>query len=120
MTNTEITRIADNWITLKSNDSFSDSELDLELPFNQPDICLDVILNILEKIDAIAENKVFDILAAGPLEDLLYEHGNVIIDKVEILARTNSKFRKLLNGVWDSEIDKSLKDRLSKYMVDKW
>jgi len=120
MTNTEITRIADNWITLRSNDAFSDSELDLELPFNQPDVCLDVILNILEKIDAIPENKVFDILAAGPLEDLLHEHGNAIIDKVEILAKTNPKFRKLLNGVWDSELEHSIKDKLAKYMVDRW
>ena len=120
MNNSEITKIADNWISSRSNDSFSDSELDLELPFNQPNVCLDIILNILEKIDATPENKVFDILAAGPLEDLLYEHGNIVIDKIEILARTNPKFRKLLNGVWDNELKQSIKDRLSKYMVDRW
>lgn len=120
MTNTEITRIADNWIRLRSNNTYSDSELDFDLPFNQPDMCIDVILNILEKIDITPENKLFEILAAGPLEDLLQENGHLIIDKIEILARRNPPFRKLLNGVWDSELDDSIKKRLAKYTVNRW
>ena len=120
MTSNEITRISDNWITLRSNNAYSDSELDFDLPFNKPDMCIDVILNILEKIDIVPENKLFDILAAGPLEDLLQENGHLIIDRVEILARTNPAFRKLLNGVWGNELNNSIKKRLDKYMINRW
>jgi hypothetical protein len=40
------------------------------------------------------------VLAAGPLEDTLAEHGPAIIDDVERRAGRNPKFRHLLGGVW--------------------
>jgi hypothetical protein len=44
--------------------------------------------------------RVFSILAAGPLEDLLADFGNEYIDRVELLARQDPKFNDLLGGVW--------------------
>ena len=120
MNKSNIEKIADNWIKVQLSDSYSDSALDLDLPFNHPNLCFNVILNILEKIDTVPDNKLFSVLAAGPLDDLLHEHGSVMIDKIDTTARINPKFRKLLNGVWDSELDNSIKNRLSKYMVDRW
>ena len=38
--------------------------------------------------------KLFSILAAGPLDDLLHEHGSAMIDKIDTTARINPKFRK--------------------------
>lgn len=42
----------------------------------------------------------FGVLAAGPLEDLLSQHGPNFIDRVEAEARSNPKFAFLLGGVW--------------------
>jgi hypothetical protein len=45
-------------------------------------------------------DEVRDILAAGPLEDLITEHGTAFIDRIEALARSSDRFRSLLGGVW--------------------
>jgi hypothetical protein len=39
-------------------------------------------------------------LAAGALEDLIADHGPMVIDRVEALARESARFRYLLSGVW--------------------
>ena len=39
-------------------------------------------------------------VAAGPLEDLLSEHGPLIIARVEAAATTDSRFAICLAGVW--------------------
>lgn len=40
------------------------------------------------------------LLAAGPLEDLIAEHGYDYIDRIETEARQNPRFRHVLGGVW--------------------
>ena len=42
----------------------------------------------------------FDVLAAGPVEDLLSLHGPSFIDRVETEAQANPNFASLLGGVW--------------------
>lgn len=44
-------------------------------------------------------------LAAGPLEDLIVEHGALAIDRVEHLARHSARFRFALTGVWPQDED---------------
>lgn len=39
-------------------------------------------------------------LAAGPLEDLIAEHGAAVIDRIEREARHSARFRFALTGVW--------------------
>jgi hypothetical protein len=39
-------------------------------------------------------------VAAGPLEDMLAQHGPAFIQRVEALARRDSRFRLALSGVW--------------------
>jgi hypothetical protein len=60
------------------------------------------ILRVLE-LDPPAE--VLGVLAAGPLEDLVDVHGAAFIDRIEVEARRDPKFRALLNGVWQSSTD---------------
>ena len=67
----------------------------------QPQDALEVILLIL---GAEQSEPVFHSLAAGPMEDLLAHHGNVIIERVEALARVDPRFRWLLGGVWQNKI----------------
>jgi len=42
-------------------------------------------------------------VAAGPLEDLLANHGSAIIQRLELEARQNLAFRNLLSGVWQNQ-----------------
>lgn len=39
-------------------------------------------------------------LAAGPLEDLIADHGDALIDRIEREARQSPRFRFALTGVW--------------------
>ena len=40
------------------------------------------------------------LLAAGPLEDLLFFHGTEFIDRVEVEAKSSPQFAHVLGGVW--------------------
>jgi hypothetical protein len=55
------------------------------------------ILAILEREPG---DDVVPVLAAGPLEDLIREHGEQFIERIETEARRNAAFRHLLGGVW--------------------
>lgn len=41
-------------------------------------------------------------IVAGPLEELIENHGDLVIEKIEREARVSPKFRKLLCGVWET------------------
>ena len=66
-----------------------------------PDRCWDALQEI-RKMDG--SDKILASIAAGPLEDLLVEHGHRFIDAVEKLARDDEQFRKLLGAVWQNDI----------------
>jgi len=51
-----------------------------------------------------SDEKSLAYVAAGPLEDLLHKHGDVVIDRVELHARTDPKFRLALTGVGDAAL----------------
>jgi hypothetical protein len=96
------------------------SDLDHEIPRQNPKLCLAAILEILDRIPSDPSDHYFPILAAGPMEDLLINHGKTVIDEVEILARTSIPFRLLLNGVWSPGISKDVLIRISKYRTAPW
>lgn len=94
--------------------------LDFDLAQTQPFLCLSAIIEVLELIDSSEPNLLLSLLAAGPLEDLLNENGDAVVDEVDRLARTSPKFRLLLNGVWNSGIKPSVLIKLEKYRVNPW
>jgi hypothetical protein len=57
---------------------------------------------ILEVLSRNPPQSVLDVLAAGPLEDLISYHGDAFIDRIELMARQEPAFRLLLRGVWES------------------
>jgi hypothetical protein len=78
--------------------SWASDELD-HLAWKQPERAWPVILSII----AGGPSDLFlAIVAAGPLEDLLCEHGPAFITRVEEEARRDSHFRHALAGVWGS------------------
>jgi Family of unknown function (DUF6869) len=74
----------------------------LELEQNDPENCW---LAILEVLSLDPPQKVLGALSAGPLEELIELYGEEFIDRIEETARRDSKFRKLLCGVWQSGSD---------------
>ncbi len=123
----EIEQIADKWLDAWSGGNIAavcpengDSELDWDLPNDDPQKCLDVILVVLKKISNESDNRLLGLLAAGPLEELLQMNGEIVVDRVDEYARKDPLFRKLLNGVWDSEVKDSVKKQLLKYRGERW
>lgn len=89
-----------------------DSALDWDLPLNQPEICWLSILHVLAALSSGRADRRFAVLAAGPLEDLMSHHGNAFIDRVETEAKRSAEFALLLGGVWRSDINSSVWERM--------
>jgi len=58
---------------------------------------------LIAAIDATDDERTLDLLGAGHLEDLVREHGERFIDRIEGRARTNGRFRRALAGVWAAD-----------------
>ena len=82
---------------------------------DKPFEALEVILEILKIAE---EEQVLANLAAGPLEDLLAEHGIVVIDRIIELAKSDPRFRDLLQGVWGNSVDPRVWKRIEALYVD--
>jgi hypothetical protein len=67
----------------------------------------------LELIVAAPDDKVLANVAAGPLEDLLKRDPDRFIERVELQARRDPKFRRCLTGVWG--LPTSFQQRVTKY-----
>jgi hypothetical protein len=80
-----------------------------DLTHEDPDGAWQLILAIdrAEPSSAIRE-----VLSAGPLEDLLCNHGEAIIERVEHEAKVNPSFARLLGGVWQRRMSESLWSRV--------
>jgi hypothetical protein len=69
---------------------------------------------ILKILSLNPPQSVISMLAAGPLEDLIADHGAEFIDRVELEARRSPTFRYLLGGVWPRGGSKEIFSRLEK------
>lgn len=55
---------------------------------------------VLQIVDTDQSPEVMSNLAAGPLEDLIRQHGAAFIERIEREAVSNATFKELLGGVW--------------------
>ena len=67
----------------------------------------------LELIEAAPDDRVLANVAAGPLEDLLSRSPDQFVDRAELCALQDSKFRRCLTGVWG--LPPAIQERLAKY-----
>jgi hypothetical protein len=67
----------------------------------------------LELVESAPDDRVLANVAAGPLEDLLTKSDR-FLDRAEIQARRDPKFRRCLTGVWG--LPASARDRFAKYV----
>lgn len=116
--------LAEEWIrwwSLDERDRAGEQpDLDTGLTEEPPERYLDAILEVLARVDHSSPSPMLGVLAAGPLENLLNQHGEAVIERVEILARRDPGFRLLLNGVWDAGMKPAVQARLGKYRSDPW
>ena len=127
MTKKSAEEIAQAWIEKwdcegipSSSIDTSDEDLDYEISRDHPQLCLEAILYVLTKIPASPENRHFQVLAAGPLENLIVESGEQVIDQIDVQARKSPEFRLLLNGSWISDAKPKVLERLKKYLDKPW
>ncbi len=74
----------------------------LDLAFHEPNQLWQLIQRILE-IDS--SEKIVRALGAGPLEDLMVQHGETLIGEVEARASTSKAFKAAMQSVWLEESD---------------
>ncbi len=93
---------------------------DFDLPRDQPELCWETILTILEQLPADPEDGLFGVLAAGMMEDLLRNHGPEFIERVEAEAEREPKFNLLLGGVWLTRMSEEVRDRVEACRREVW
>jgi hypothetical protein len=65
-------------------------------------------------------DKAFGMIAAGPLEDLIADYGDLYIDRIEVLARKNPRFNYLLGGVWKNASKNDVWKRVENAQLKEW
>jgi len=84
----------------------------------RPEAAWRVLLATLPLVKA--NDDALCLLAAGPLEDLIADHGARLIDRIEDLARRDIDFARLLGGVWQSSTPDDIWRRIEKVRHHVW
>ena len=128
MTPEKATRLADEWIaywehqfrTGKFPPSSHSDDLE-DAVRNTPDLAWDAIKLVVNQAKASPyHEKLVEVLAAGPVEDLLRLHGPAVIDRVETEARRSPAFNNVLGGVWSSSISPTVWARIEHIRNSVW
>lgn len=80
-----------------------------DLCSNEPDLALEFIPSV---VATKPERSIVEILAAGPLEDLLSNHGAKVIDKMKRESEQKPSFRNLFGGVWKNAMPEDVWERV--------
>jgi hypothetical protein len=116
----EIENLAMRWIEfqrlfLRSCEGELTSDLEcasddvLHMPFEAPEETWRFIQAVIRLCE---EEDVLGSLAAGPIEDLLSQHGEDFIGRLESFARDNPRFRAVLRGVWKGSMSDDVWEEL--------
>jgi hypothetical protein len=80
-----------------------------DLLYEDPETLWLLILAVHRKDQSL---RVQQLLSAGMVEDLLGMYGDQFIDRIEVEARTDPSFARLLGGVWQGQMSDQLWARL--------
>jgi hypothetical protein len=72
---------------------------------SEPELAWKLIATVLSRTES---EKIVENLGAGPLEDLLANHGDKFIDRAESLASRDLKFRQCLSHTWQNNMSSSV------------
>lgn len=70
---------------------------------------------VMELVEHAADDAMFNLVGAGPLEDLIHEWPEELITQVDSAARRNPKFRRCLESVWEMELPPAMQAVVRKY-----
>lgn len=117
MIDIDMKKVAQAWVDKWSHD-FNDpkrddfewvDDLEYQWSYHEPQTCLDLVVAVL----ALEPNqKTMAVLSAGPLERVLANHGERVIDRVEALAQKDPAFAHLLGGVWQNSMSAAVWQRV--------
>lgn len=96
--------------------AWASPELD-DLVRDEPERAWPIILALSQQSQ---DDEFTSILAAGPVESLLSQHGPAFIERVEQRAATDAKFNHLLGGVWRSGMVEEVWNRLQAARKQVW
>ena len=88
-----------------------------DLCIEDPGAALTVVEEILRRDES---NEIISNVAAGPLEDLLVRHGEQLISRIEVLAKGDERFRKMLGAVWKNDIPDHVWKRVRAIATGPW
>jgi sugar-specific transcriptional regulator TrmB len=72
---------------------------------------------VVALIDAASSEDVIAYVGAGPLEDLLRDHADALVDQVDDLARRSSKFALALSAVYPNDAwDSAVQQRFARWI----
>jgi hypothetical protein len=76
---------------------------------------------VVEVVTRTLDPVILNYVAADILEDLICEHGAVVVDRVEELARTDGHFRSALTDVWGwNRMAPEVRRRLDAAVPEAW
>jgi hypothetical protein len=96
--------------------SWASPELD-DLVRDEPERAWRIIIALSEQS---TDEECKSLLAAGPIENLLSQHGPAFIERVEQRAAADAEFNHILGGVWRSEITDDVWSRLQAARKQVW
>ena len=88
-----------------------------DVSYESPKLCVQLCKDI---IDRDGGDDLLALVAAGPLEGVLVNHGPIIIEEVEERAARDPRFRHLLGGVWKNAMADEIWDRVCKAREAVW
>jgi len=99
LTQRDLDRLAEDWITY--TDTFWACDDVISIVHDEaPDRAYDVIYRLFQRAPT---DEALAAVAAGPLESLLSDHGESIIERIEGAAAADPRFRLCLAGVWRTD-----------------
>ena len=107
-----LTQLVEQWLSENKENKQEGTEnsqvIDLVIDMRY-DASPETQLAFVEKAIEMATNEwQLVMISAGPLEDLLAQHGEAIIDTVITKSRQDPKFRKTMTGVWQNAMPENV------------
>lgn len=106
-----VSMLVEAWLAGDDEGAMYDASTD------EPELAWQAILEILKR-ELTDEQR--ELLAAGPMEDLLVRHGAAFIGRVEAEANVNSRLNHLFGGVWRREMPIEVWERIEKTRKAIW
>lgn len=88
----------------------------VEIFYSGWDRCDEKLALVLALVDAAPDEQSLTYVACGPLEDLLWNCGDAVIDRIELAATHNPRLGRALGNVWGLERWPAIETRVNRLL----